>query len=133
MWGRLATKLVVWLLRNGRLSNENRQLLTAELLDRLGALPLHASIRIDELGNWFVRGRPLTLERAHKLHQGAKAMLKNYTRTFVQEQVRFMAIQKGVHENVSPEQGLFAKAALWAMQEEQALYLSLGQDEPEDR
>lgn len=133
MWGSIATRLTVWLLRYGRLSNENRQLLTAELLDRLGAPPLHASIRIDELGNWFVRDRPLTLERAQKLHQGAKAMLRNYTRQYVQEQIRFLAIQKGVHENVSPEQGLFAKAALWVMQEEQQLYLALGQDEPEDR
>lgn len=122
MWGRLVTKLVIVLLKDSRLDNEHRQLLTAALLDRLGALPINAKVVIDDVHKVFINGRPITLNAAKKLHEGSKAMVKNFARKVVREQVTFMAVHKGVHENISPEQGLFAKAALWVMQEEDELY-----------
>ena len=129
MWERLATKLAVWLLKNGRLGNENRQILTAALLNRLGALPLRARIVIDGTGKVLVDGKGLNLETAKHLQESSRALLKNFARKFVGEQVTFMAVTKGVHENVSPEQGLFAKAALWVHQEEDELYRLLAQSE----
>lgn len=132
MWGKWATKLAIRLLRDATLGAEERQLLTATFLDKLGALPLRARITIDEAGQIFVNGKKLSLETARTLHDTSKTMLKNFARRFVREQVAFMAIHKGVHENTSPEQGLFAKAALWFMQEEDELYALLAQNEGED-
>lgn len=106
-------------------------MLTAAMLDRLGALPLHARIKIDETGKVIVGGKTLNLETAQRLRETAKAQLKNFARKFVGEQVTFMAIHKGVHENASPEQGLFAKAALWVRQEEDELYQMLAGSEDE--
>ncbi len=132
MWGRLATKLAVFLLHNSTLTNENRQLLTTVLLDRLGALPLRAKVVIDDVNRIFIDGKPLTLESAKLMYNGSQSLLKNFARNVVREQVTYMAIQKGVHENTSPEQGLFAKAALWFIQEEDLLYSRFAQVEAEE-
>lgn len=122
MWGAFATKLAVWMLKSAALDNQQRQLLTTCLLDRLGALPLRAKITVDEVHRVFIDGKPLTLETARLMHEGSRAMQNNFARRIVREQLTFMAVTKGVHENTSPEQGLFAKAALWVIQEENKLY-----------
>lgn len=131
MLNRWLARMVVWMLRSARFSNQERQILTAVLLERLGALPLRASIVVDETGKVFVGGKPLTLEKAQLLRETSQTMLKNFARKFVREQIVFMAIHKGVHENTTPEQGLFAKAALWALQEEEKLYAELAGAEGE--
>lgn len=131
MLGRIVTRLVAGLLRGTRLSNENKQLLTGALLDQLRALPLHARISVDETGQVIVGGRALNLETAQRLRQSARAQKNNFARKFVGEQVTFMAVHMGVHENTSPEQGLFAKAALWVRQEEDRLYQLLAGSEQE--
>lgn len=120
------------MLRSARLSNENRQILTSTLLDRLGALPLHARISLDDTGKVIVAGKTLNLETAQRLRQTSKALLQNFARKFVGDQVTFMAIHMGVHVNASPEEGLFAKAALWVRQEEDKLYALLAGQEAED-
>lgn len=127
MVGGWVTKLAVMLLRNSRLSNENRQLLTTVLLGRLGALPLHATITFDSAGQIFVNKKQPDLETSKRLYETSKSMLNNFARRFVREQVLFMAVKMGVHENISPEQGLFAKAAIWFYQEEEELYRKLAQ------
>ncbi len=126
---RWITKLVIWLLKNSKIPNEDRQLLTAALLTKLGGLPVRARITVDETGKYFVDGRELTMEVARQLRETSKSMLNNFARRFVREQVTFMAIKMGVHENTSPEQGLFAKAALWNFQEEDELYKRFAGDE----
>ena len=131
MLGKLGTKLAARLLKTATLTVEERQLLTAAVLERLGALPVRDKIVVDENGI-FVDGRQVNLETAKRLKEGSVALLKNFARKFVGEQVRYMAIVKGVHENTSPEQGLFAKAALWVMQEEEKLYRAFAQDEGND-
>lgn len=107
-------------------------MLTTTLLDRLGALPLHASIIVDLEGKIFVGGKQLTHETAKRMHESSRSMLHNFARRFVREQVTYMAIEKGVHENLSPEQGLFSKAALWIYQEEDKLYRQFAQSEDDD-
>lgn len=131
MWGRLATRLAIWLLKESRIGNEERQLLTAAMLAKLGALPIRATVSIDGVGRVYINERPLTLDAAKLLHEGSKLLLKSFARRVVRETVTFMAIKKGVHENVSPEQGLFAKAALWFMQEEESLYHRFAMTEAE--
>lgn len=107
------------------LNNKERQMFTTILLDKLGALPLHAKIMVDKAGRVFVNGRSLNTEEADRLKQAAVAMQNNAARNLVREAVTFMAIVDGVHKNITPEMGLFAKAALWFLQEEDTLYTLL--------
>lgn len=125
--GRWSVKLAVALLKYSRLQNEDRQLLTTAMLDRLGALPIRATIRIDDTGEILVADKKLTVDAAKRIHESSKSMIDNFARKFVREQVTFMAIKQGVHENISPEQGLFAKAVLWFYQEEEELYRRFAQ------
>lgn len=129
MWGHIVTTLVIWALKSAHINNQERQLLTAALLTHLGALPLRARIVVDDAGQIFVDGKQLTLGAAQQLRDGSKALMKNFARKVVREQVIFMALHKGVHENTSPEQGLFAKAALWFFQEEEELYRKFAQED----
>lgn len=131
MWGKLATKATLFLLRHASLKNEERQLLTAMLLEKLGALPLHARITLDNTGAVFVNGRKLDGETAISLRHAAAAMQRNAARKLVNEAIVFMAIVDGVHKNVTPDMGLFAKAALWFHQEEDKLYQALAALEPD--
>lgn len=131
MWGRLGARIAAALLKNARLGNEDRQLLTAALLRTLGAVPIRATITMDSAGKLFVGGRELNLETARKLRAGADAMITNFARKFVREQLMFLAVEKGVHENLTPEQGLFAKALLWNFQEEEKLFRELAQVDAE--
>ena len=112
-------------LRRADITPEERQLLTTVLLDRLGALPTRARIQLDETGKIVVDGKSLTAEKAQRLRKSARLLLKNFARTFVQETVVFLAVKQGVHQNLTPEQGLFAKAILYQHQEEQELYRAL--------
>lgn len=132
MVGKLATRLAIWLLRHGKIGNEEKQLLTACMLDRVRALPLHAKITVDETGKCFVDGRSLNLETAVALREAAVAMQKNFARKFVKEQIRWMAINVGIFENATPEQGIFGKAALWIEQEENKLYEQLAPKDTDD-
>lgn len=120
------------MLRSTRFGNESKQLLTAALLDKLHAVPVRARITYDETGKCFVDGRPLNLETATRLRQGAISIRQNFARKIVGEQVSFMAVQMGVHRNATPEEGLFCKAALWVRQEEDKLYGELAQFEADE-
>lgn len=120
------------LFKNKLLANEERQLLTAMLLDRLGALPLHAKIVIDGTGKVIVNGRSLDPDLTHQLKQAAVAMERNAARKLVRDTVVYMAILDGVHRNINPDMGLFAKAALWFHQQEDELYAKLAAEGLED-
>lgn len=121
----LLFSVAVDLFKNKLLSNEDRQMLTAMMLDKLGALPLHAKIRIDETGKVVVNGRPLEIGYAEQLKQAAVAMRRNAARKLVRDTVVYLAIIDGVHRNINPEMGLFAKAAIWFHQQEDELYEKL--------
>ncbi len=150
MWRRLATTWAVFLLRrvqlapaqrdqlfstvidlskNKLLSVEERQMLTAMLLDRLGALPLHAKITVDKTGRVVVNGRSLDPDSSTRLRQAAAQMQRNPARNLVRDTVTYLAIVDGVHKNINPEMGLFSKAALWFLQEENELYQKLAGEE----
>lgn len=148
MWKKWTVYIVIFLLRHAQLAQpertllfntvidlsktksldmEERQILTAMLLEKLGALPLHAKIRVDKTGRVVVNGRSLDLDAATRLQQAAASMQTNAARSLVRETVTFMAVMEGVHKAHVPDQMLFSKAALWFLQEEDALYAELAQ------
>lgn len=119
---------VVDLFRKKLLSIEERQILTALLLEKLGALPLRAKIVVDKTGMVSVNGRSLDPELAMTLQQAAVAMQRNAARNLVRETVTYLAIVDGTIKSINPEMMLFAKAALWFLQQEDELYATLAQE-----
>ena len=127
MFGRIATKLSVLLLKYSRISIEDRIILTASVLDKLQALPLRDIIKFNEEGILLVNGRTLTSEGKAMLREGAKTLLNNATRKMIHEQVAFAAISIGVHNGQTPEQLMFARSAIWYGQQEDILLRKLAQ------
>lgn len=122
-------QMAVRLLREQSLTNEERQLLTAAMIAKLGALPIRARISVDSTGRILVDNKALTAATAVRLRRSARGLLNNFARNFVQDTVVFLAVKEGVHYNTSPEQGLFAKAIIWQHNEEQELYKLLAGNE----
>lgn len=125
-------KLAVKLLRDEALSIEDRNLLTTALLEKLGALPTRARIQLEtsatgQVIRILLDGQPLNERTTQRLARAARSLQNNFAHKLVQETLDFMAIKQGVHFNVNPEQGLFAKAILWQHNEERQLYEALAQ------
>lgn len=129
MWSKLVRKFIVFALRNIALSTQDKSACVAALLENMHALPLQNKMSFNEQGTLVISGSPVEYAVAAKLRESAKAMLDSYARKLVMEQVTFMAVNLGIHQGTSPEQILFAKAALWHGQEEEKLYRALAQQE----
>lgn len=131
MFGTWATKCVLRLLKSSTLSTENRNLLTTCLLDKLVALPLHDMIRVNEEGQLLVNERPVSLEGARALREGAKTALQNKALELIREQVAYTAIAMGVHTLKETDESFFMRAAIWWGQREMFfLKLLAGDEEP---
>src|SRR3990167_4400540 len=104
---------VAFLLRHKKLSIKDRNLLTSVLLDSLGAVPIRDIITWNVYGQLVINNRVIDAKSAHVFQERAQALLENSVFELVMDQVAYEAITLGVHKNMSPDQGLFAKAALW--------------------
>ena len=124
----LFAKLIIWALKHKRLSLDAKSALTAALLDNM-ALPIRSIISYDK-NKLLVNGKEVSMEQAIQLKESARAMLHSCARRIVQDSVLWLAVQEGVHKGTSPDQILFAKAAIWQMKEEEMLYRSLAQEDP---
>jgi hypothetical protein len=122
----IATKLACFLLRRTNLSVENRSLLTACLLDRLGALPFRDIIQRNE-NEMLVNGVPLDYETARALNESAKAALNNSALKVVWDSVAFLAVNNGIHKAETERQIFWARAALWWGQQERTILEELAQ------
>lgn len=115
-------QMAVRLLKEQDLKIEDRMLLTAAILDKLGAIPTRARITVDATGKILIDGKAISVEKAVRLRQSARTLLKNFARNFVQNTVEFLAVKEAIHNNVNSEQALFAKAIFWQHDEERKLY-----------
>lgn len=131
MWARLITRLVIALLKWARLSIEDRTLLTVALLDKLKALPVSDILRVEN-GSVLIEGKPIPMEQAIVLREGANRILNSPAWKIIQAQILFMATIIGVHEATSPEQVFFSKVAIWWHQEEKKLYERLAEQDGSD-
>lgn len=121
MLGKIIAKITVRALRSKRLEAEDRAKCLAALLDNLQAIPIRGVITFNQQGTIAINGRPLEPEQAKLFAESARAMLDSFARKIIREQVAFQAVEMGVHQGLTPEMIVFAKAALWVMQEEQKL------------
>lgn len=131
MWSRLAVWLASKLLSGVSLSTTQRNLLTAAVLDKLGALPFRDILTITGSGQLLLQGRSLDIEKVRQLQESAKAALQSQALLLIREQVAFTAVTNGVHKAEDEKQILFARAALWWGQQEHSMLRLLAQEEQE--
>ncbi len=132
MWARLITRLVIALLKWARLSIEDRTLLTVAMIDKLKALPVSDIISLDQKGSLLIEGKPVELNQAISLREGARLIVNSPTYRIVQAQILYQATKLGIHEGDTPEKVFFSKVAIWWHQEQKALYESFAQQTTQD-
>lgn len=109
--------IVCWLLSRN-LSVHDRMRLTNTILDRLGALPFSAIIKVSDSGQITVKDRPLDAEMYGSLRDSAKAALENPAIKLMWDAQAFEATEFGIHQGLNEYHILFAKTALWNGQQE---------------
>ncbi len=118
---------MVWALKTQKIEGADKTRVVNALLANIDALPIKDAVSIEN-GQIMLRGKPIeSLETAQSLKQGAAAMLSNFTRKIAQEQLLFEASKIGLHQGMTPEQIIFAKAAIWCIQNEERIYRELDQ------
>jgi len=124
----IITNLVIWLMKHTKFSLENRTKCVNALLDELNFIPYKDIITVNEQGRITVNGKETDFEQARQLVESSKALLNNYCRNIVQEQVAFRAVNIGVHNGDTPEKLYFSRVALWIYQQENDLLKELAQE-----
>lgn len=115
----MLVRLVAWFLREKRLSNRDRLLLTGTVLNSLGGIPLHGIITLDgETNRLLIRGVPLSSDQLISLSESANALLKNQAWKLIHEHVLYQAVSVGALEGTDVEQVLFSRAGVWFGQKE---------------
>lgn len=112
-------RLVIWFLKRKKISKEDRMLLTATVLNRVGGIPLHGIISLDGEGNLLIRGAKQTPESLISLRESADALQNNQAWKLIHEHVLYQAVSVGALEGVDMDQVLFSRAGIWFAQREQ--------------
>ncbi len=123
----MIASLVLFVLRKCKLSQKERTLLLNELVSTTGALPLHATITEDG-GVISIRGVPLSGEYATKVRENASAALHNLALQAVDEQTLYLAVSNGIHLAQNFDNVLFAKAAVWVVEQRKRLLEALAKE-----
>jgi hypothetical protein len=127
---KLVLKLICRLLkRDWSLASRNR--LVGEVMVSVDALPVK-DIITERDGRLYINNKPIELEQAIRLKEGARAILNNSVYKLVKEQVAFQAVTLGFHKAETERQILFGKAAIWHGQQEKVLLELLSQDTQSD-
>ena len=103
-------------LKKANLTLEDRTALTTVLLDKLQALPLQSTIIVTPNG-LIINGKELDVDQVINFRESCVALKENYARKVITEQVKYLAINIGVHNGLTNEQILFSKSALWNLQQ----------------
>lgn len=117
MFSSFTSKLVLWALKTVRIHGEDKTRVMAHLLKNIGALPLTPAFTVDVSGAIVLNGKTLDMEQTIGLRSSASALQQSSMEKVLNEQMRFLAIQMGVHQGLNPEMIMFSKAALWVIQE----------------
>jgi len=114
------TEKLIKQLKKSNLTLEDRNAIVTVLLDKLVVLPLNNTLVINHKGI-VVNGKPLEQEVALNFVESCHALKGNMARNIIREQMKFLAINLGIHNAVSLDTMYFAKAALWNIQQEDEL------------
>ncbi|MEI6532492.1 MAG: hypothetical protein WCO06_01490 [Candidatus Roizmanbacteria bacterium] len=114
------TEKLIKQFRKTNLSLEDRVALTTVLLDKLQALPLESTFIIDSKGI-SVNGKVLEPEQVINFTESCAALKDNFARKVINEQIRYLSVNMGIHNSLSIDTLMFAKAALWCLSQEEEL------------
>lgn len=124
--GALVSKLCAWMLLHSSMKVEDKTRITNTFILK-HALPISSIIKYED-GQLLVNNVVIEKEARLALRESARNTLQSHARKIVLEQVASMAVNLAVHQGTSPDQILFAKAALWSIQEENKLLEQLAQE-----
>lgn len=119
---------VISQLKKTKLSKEDRIALTTALLDKLVALPASNILHSSNEG-LVIAGKKLDMEQMLAFKESVDALKENYARRVIHEQIRYKATEMGIHKATTLEELMFAKAAIWFLNEENILVESLSPTE----
>lgn len=115
----LLTKIILWALKTTSIVGTDRTRIINALLADINALPIKEAISFTQDGKVLIRGKAITQEQAQAIQQGAQALRSNSTHKLIHEQVLHEANLIGLHKGLTPEDILFAKAAIWCILQEE--------------
>lgn len=118
MLERVAIKLAIKLLKMTTLSVESRNLLTSQVLETLGAVPIRDTISISTSGEILVNGVPPDYDVFLKLREGAQLALENTAMQLVWNQVRYTSLVGSATQGSTPTDIYFYRVAIWIGEQE---------------
>lgn len=120
------TEKVIKELKKADLSTEDRVALVTILLDKLGAFPIGEMVQVS-LNGISINGKELDGDQVLNFRESASLLKENFARKVINEQLKFKAMEMGIHKSTTIEQLLFAKAVIWFINEENILLQSLSE------
>lgn len=116
----LLKKLLKWQ-RNQKVDHEDRLLILNNLIDQTGFFPISDILKQAPDGRLIIKGKTLGVDEIVQLQTSADALKDNLARKIISDQMRFEAVKLGVHQSTNTEMLVFAKAALWILEEQEKL------------
>ena len=123
----MLSKIIIKILKWKKLKGEDKTRIISALLENIDALPIRDAIKFDLEGTLIIRGRKLEIEQAQNLKQSVDVLKDNQARKIIQEQLLYEANKLGLHQGLTPEMIMFAKACVWAIQNEELLLNKLSE------
>lgn len=111
---------IVKQLQKKSLTTEDRIVLLNAIMDKLHMPKLNETIKVDVDGV-YLNGKPLTGEDKVNFVLSMDALKDNPARKLVNHHLEYLAVKMGVHESVSIETLMFAKAIIWILNEERKI------------
>jgi len=95
-------------------------------LNKLVVLPIGDIILFTENG-LNIGGKDLDQEQLLNFKDGCSVLKENFARKVIHEQIRYKATEMGIHKSQSLDELMFAKAALWVLNEYEILIHKLSE------
>ena len=114
------------------LTQEERTLCTAAILDKLEALPLRAIVTDSDEGI-LINGKQADIDTLRALRDSAISALDNKALNFIGEQVVWIATDRVIRKALTPEESYFYRAAIWfgeQLKEQLQILAGYGKESP---
>lgn len=125
MLNKLILNITLFVLRRSKLSDVHKNTLMSAILKNIQAIPIRDIIKFDTEGTMLINGRKLQPDQLISFVESCHGLKSSHARRLINEQLTYQAIKMGVYQATNTEQIMFAKAALWVIQEENALLASI--------
>lgn len=112
-----SVKSLIEELKETNLSLEDKNALLNVLMEKIGVLPTEDIIKIEH-NKVLIKGKELDIEQTIKFKEDCIVFKDSVIRKVLNEQLKYLAVNFGVRKAVNNDMLLFAKAALWLIDEE---------------